>query len=76
MGKLSLLSKPVVAFETIIGSEGEVVTALTPEGYVKVQGELWQASSDSYLEAGAEVVVTGIANLKLKVIPKKPPYSD
>jgi len=72
IGKPTLIRKPVVAPETIIGSEGKVVTSLTPEGYVKVQGVLWKAScTESGLEAGEEVVVVEINGLKLFVTSKK-----
>ena len=70
IGKPTFLLKPRVAPET--GSEGKVVKPLAPEGYVKVQGVLWKAiSAESGLEAGDEVVVTGIDGLKLIVAPKK-----
>lgn len=68
IGKPTLTMKPLVSLETMIGSEGKVVTPLAPEGYVKVKGELWKASStESELEVGDEVVVVGIDGLKLIV---------
>lgn len=69
--KPSLMKEPVVAPKAMIGTEGKVVTPLAPEGYIKVQGELWQASSTaSRLEAGNDVVVVGMEGLRLIVIPK------
>jgi len=68
IGKPTLTMKPLVSLETMIGSEGKVVTPLAPEGYVKVKGELWKAlSTESELEIGDEVVVVGIDGLKLIV---------
>ena len=68
IGKPTLTMKPLVSLETMTGSEGKVVTPLAPEGYVKVKGELWKASStESELEVGDEVVVVGIDGLKLIV---------
>ncbi|HEX75055.1 MAG TPA: hypothetical protein G4O12_00575 [Dehalococcoidia bacterium] len=72
IGKPTLVLRPRVAPETIIGSEGKVVTPLAPEGYVKVQGELWKAiSAESELEAGNEVVVVRIDGLRLLVSRKE-----
>jgi len=72
IGKPTLTMKPLVSLETMIGSEGKVVTPLAPEGYVKVKGELWKASStESELEVGDEVVVVGIDGLKLIVSGKE-----
>lgn len=72
IGKPTLTMKPLVSLETMIGSEGKVVTPLAPEGYVKVKGELWKASStESELEIGDEVVVVGIDGLKLIVSGKE-----
>lgn len=72
IGKPTLTMKPLVSLETMIGSEGKVVTPLAPEGYVKVKGELWKASSTELeLEVGDEVVVVGIDGLKLIVSGKE-----
>ena len=68
----ALAKKPVVAPGNIIGSHGKAVTVLTPEGYVQVQGELWQAQTACQLEPGEEVIVTGMNLLKLLVTPKHP----
>lgn len=54
--------------ENIIGSIGVVESDVDPEGYVKVQGELWRAVVDEgKLIKGDEVIVTGIDGLKLTV---------
>jgi len=66
IGKPTFFLKPRVTPE--IGSEGKVVTPLTPQGYVKVQGVLWKAvCTESGLETGDEVVVVGLDGLKLIV---------
>jgi membrane-bound ClpP family serine protease len=36
---------------------------------VEVHGELWKAQSDAPLEAGAEIVVTEVKQLTLRVRP-------
>ena len=71
MGRLALSGKPLVAPEAIIGCEGIVATPLDPKGFVKVKNELWRATSESSLEVGDEIIVTGIDGIKLKVIAKK-----
>jgi len=72
MGRLALIQKPIVAPDSIIGTEGKVVKPLTPVGSVKVQGVLWKAvCAESQLETDDEVVVVGIDRLKLIVILKR-----
>ena len=69
--KSSLLKEPVVTPKSIVGTEGRAMTPLAPEGCVKVQGELWRASTiASKVEADGDVVVVGIDGLRLLVIPK------
>ncbi len=71
MGRRALTRTPLVSPEAIIGCEGIVATPLDPRGFVKVKGELWRASSESNLEVGDEIIVTGIQGIKLKVVAKK-----
>lgn len=65
--------KPVTGREGMIGLEGKVVKPLTPEGVVKVCGELWKASStDASISTDEEVVVMGLEEgLRLFVRRKK-----
>lgn len=61
--------KPATGAEGIIGEIGEAVTNLEPEGQISVHGELWNAESlDGFASQGTKVKVTGVSNLKLKVI--------
>jgi membrane-bound serine protease (ClpP class) len=53
----------------LVGLGGRAVERLAPAGRVEVSGELWNAVSDSPVEAGAEVVVTGLSRLTLRVRP-------
>ena len=70
LGKKALERKPVVSAEAIIGSEGKAITALAPEGYVRVCGELWKASATiPAIGKDEEVVVVGIEGLTLFVAP-------
>ena len=54
--------------EGLIGLQGRVVKPLTPEGVIKVHGELWKATCiDDSISNQEEVVVVGIEGLKLLV---------
>ena len=54
--------------EGMIGLQGKVVTPLTPEGVIKVRGELWKAScTDDSIGTEEAVVVVGIEGLRLLV---------
>ena len=64
----TVLFKPVTSPEAIVGKEGVVEAELNPAGYVRVEGELWKAtSSGGDLQKGDIVVVTGMEWLKLTV---------
>ena len=68
IGHPTVLYKSVSDPNSIIGNEGVVEVALNPEGYVRVRGELWKASSaDGPLDKGDEIKVTGLAGMKLTV---------
>jgi membrane-bound ClpP family serine protease len=54
----------------IVGEVGVTVTALEPEGFVQVRGELWQARlADGGLPPGSAVRVADIRGLVLLVAP-------
>jgi len=64
----TVLFKPVTSPEAIIGREGVIEADLNPEGYVRVEGELWKAACQGgVLYKGDFVVVTGMEGLKLTV---------
>ncbi len=67
LGKKALDKKPIITPD--VGSKCQVATPLTPKGYVRVNGELWQAKSSSAVDAGEEVVVVGIERMTLVVSP-------
>jgi len=67
-GSQALKMKPVVGLSSMVGSRGEVVRSLTPEGLVKIRGELWVAEAESgEVNPGSEIVVVGQDRLKLVV---------
>jgi membrane-bound ClpP family serine protease len=54
----------------MIGSEGTVTDKLSPDGYIRIQGELWRAiviDSSSVIEEGETVTVRKIDGLTLHV---------
>jgi len=64
---------PVNGKEGLIGELGDAVTALNPDGTVKVHGEFWQAvAASEKISKGESIRVTGITNLKLQVERFKP----
>ncbi len=68
IGSQALRKKPLITLPGMVGSKGVVVSPLTPEGLVKIKGELWVAKSASgEMERGVEVIVVGQNSLKLVV---------
>lgn len=68
MGSRALSKKPLISLPGMVGGKGKVVSPITPEGLVKIEGELWIAKSvDSKIEVGAEVIVLAQDGLKLVV---------
>ncbi|MFP3976173.1 MAG: NfeD family protein [Chloroflexota bacterium] len=54
--------------EGMIGLTGVTVTSLSPEGSVKIRGELWKArAGDKSIGAGEEIEVEDVEGLKLVV---------
>ncbi len=68
MGSRALRKKPVAGLTAMVGSKGKVVNPLTPDGLVRIKGELWQAASvDKSIGVGEEVTVVRQDGLKLIV---------
>jgi len=65
LGKRALTKKPIISPD--IGSRGRAATPISPTGYVRVNGELWRASSNSNIDAGEEISVVGIEGMMLLV---------
>lgn len=55
------------AAKRLVGRKGTAVTALDPEGLVRVHGVLWQARAGEPVSEGASVRVLGIQGLILLV---------
>ena len=60
--------------ERLVGVGGKVQRALDPKGYIRVNGELWQAKTelaDQPLPSGCSVTVRAFRGLTLIVAPKE-----
>jgi membrane-bound ClpP family serine protease len=67
-GSHALRRKPVNGLVNMVGSKGEVVSALAPDGVVRIGGELWAAkSAGGRIKPGEEVTVVEQDRLKLVV---------
>jgi membrane-bound ClpP family serine protease len=56
---------PTAGAEAMIGARAEVVSECRPEGWVRVQGELWQARCDRGAAVGESVRIKAIHGLTL-----------
>ena len=70
LGRKALQRKAATPSEAIVGLCGKATTPLNPSGYVKVNGELWQAlSSDARIDKDEDIVVLESDRLILHVAP-------
>ncbi len=68
LGTRALIRKQLAGLPNMIGTKGKVVSPLTPEGLVRIRGELWVAkSAGGEIKPGGEVIVVGQERLKLMV---------
>ena len=67
LNKKVLVKKPVISPD--IGSRGRTTTPVSPKGYVRVNGELWRASSSSTIDVGEEIIIVGREGMTLLVSP-------
>ena len=67
LSKKALVKKPMISPD--IGSRGRTTTPVSSKGYVRVNGELWQASSNSTIDSGEEIAVVGIEGMTLLISP-------
>jgi membrane-bound serine protease (ClpP class) len=57
-----------VGLPSMVGAAGKAASRLSPEGLVRIRGELWGATSnEGDIETGEEVLVVGERGLKLLV---------
>ena len=53
--------------ETMVGLTGVAISDCTPDGQVKVKGEIWKSHCDAGVEAGDNVRVVAVEGLRLEV---------
>jgi len=61
--------RPVTGRDGLVGARAVARGALAPAGKVFVQGELWNAVSEAEAPAGAEVEITAVDGMTLRVRP-------
>ena len=59
--------RSVTGIDALIGKTGTAVTECTPDGQVKVNGQIWKATCEGGAGSGDRVVVTAAEGLRLKV---------
>jgi membrane protein implicated in regulation of membrane protease activity len=59
--------KSITGVENIVGTRGEVVSDCTPDGQVKVRGQIWTATCAEGARAGDAIVVTDVSGIRLTV---------
>lgn len=59
-----------------VGTRGRATTLIAPTGYVRVDGELWRASSSRSIDAGEEIAVTGRERMTLLIRPVEKAHSE
>jgi membrane-bound ClpP family serine protease len=76
-GSRILWKKPLPGLPNMIGVEGTVVRRLSPEGFVKAGGELWEARAENgTINTGTDVIVVAQKRLKIIVRPRPPENED
>lgn len=60
-------TKVVSGLHTLLGQVGESLESFAADGLVKIQGEIWQAHTDTPLQRGDRVIVLQVDGLHLQV---------
>jgi membrane-bound serine protease (ClpP class) len=67
-GVRALARRPQLGAEALVGATGTAYEALTPQGHIKLQGEIWRAVADRAVPDGAPVRVVAVEGLTLRVV--------
>ncbi|MBI2154321.1 MAG: NfeD family protein [Candidatus Rokubacteria bacterium] len=65
----ALRERSVTGKEALVGRVGEAVNDLSPQGLVRVGGELWVAEAPEPIRQGARVQVVEVSGAKMRVRP-------
>jgi membrane-bound serine protease (ClpP class) len=65
--------KSLLGADALVGRRASAMEALTPEGHVLVNGEIWRAVANEAVAAGTPLQVVGYEQYLLKVTPVEPP---
>ncbi len=72
IGSRILRKKPLAGLTDMVGTEGRTATSLSPRGFIRVEGELWEARAESgSIDSGVDVTVIAQDGLKLVVRERK-----
>ena len=67
-GVRALGRRPQLGAEALMGATGTAFGALSGEGQIKLQGEIWRAVTDQPIPDGMPVRVVGVDGLTLRVV--------
>ena len=67
-GVRALARRPQLGAEALLGATGTAFGALSGEGQIKLQGEIWRAVTDRPIPDGMPVRVVGVDGLTLRVV--------
>ncbi len=68
MGIRAQRRKPTTGVQGLLGSVGQAITDLDPDGQVKIHGEIWNATAvQPPIKRGDKVIVEQVENLTIKV---------
>jgi membrane-bound ClpP family serine protease len=64
----ALRAQPIAGMTNMVGTQGKTVNTLTPDGFVKIRGELWAATAvNGNIVNGRSVTVVEQSGLRLVV---------
>jgi membrane-bound serine protease (ClpP class) len=67
-GVRALARRPQLGAEALVGEAGVAAGPLTPEGQIKLKGEIWRAVAERPVPDGAPVRVVAVEGLTLRVV--------
>jgi membrane-bound ClpP family serine protease len=69
IGSRALRRRPVSGLGSVVNDIGKVVKPLTPDGVIKIKGELWEAkAAGDHISTGEDVIVVEQDGLKVTVV--------